>query len=290
MMRRIEPLITWVAIALVVTTCPWIVLADDSNEAPARTAEDQLDLLRRDLQQYAIELEADPPVRLTLHETPVLRWTNPARVEEAGAVFLWLHDGRPQVVGTSFTLQSRSGEKKKHSLQSLALSAAAASLDGRVVWHPKVPGISLQLIPDSGVPANTASRRLVEMRAIARKFTVELTPPNKASTHLRFVPQPLYRYASPATGVTDGALFSFAEGTDPEAFLLIEARERDGNTKWHYAFARFNFWSLRASYEQQQVWTAERLSIEGKTLRHALTDPRMRDRTYISYSVPDSTD
>ena len=36
--------------------------------------------------------------------------------------------------------------------------------------------------------------------------------------------QPLYRYGGDDSGVLDGGLFVFVQGTDPEVFLLIEAR------------------------------------------------------------------
>ena len=38
------------------------------------------------------------------------------------------------------------------------------------------------------------------------------------------MPQPLLRYAAPDSGVIDGAVFAFAEATDPEALLILEAR------------------------------------------------------------------
>ena len=47
---------------------------------------------------------------------------------------------------------------------------------------------------------------------------------------LRLLPKPLYRYERPdgPTSSSDGALFAFVLGTDPEVFLLLEAADRPG--------------------------------------------------------------
>jgi hypothetical protein len=52
-------------------------------------------------------------------------------------------------------------------------------------------------------------------------------------TELRLLSTPVYRYQ------VDGALFAFvcAVATDPEAFLLLEARKTDEGPRLHYAFA-----------------------------------------------------
>jgi hypothetical protein len=48
----------------------------------------------------------------------------------------------------------------------------------------------------------------------------------------------------------DGGLYAFVAGTDPEAFLLLEAREESGSGKsWHYALARMNCDALTAKLD-----------------------------------------
>ena len=51
---------------------------------------------------------------------------------------------------------------------------------------------------------------------------------------LRLLTQPIYKYETADSG---GALFAFVEGTDPEVFLMIEARTVDAGSVWHYALA-----------------------------------------------------
>jgi hypothetical protein len=69
--------------------------------------------------------------------------------------------------------------------------------------------------------------------------------------------------------VVDGGLFAFTKGTDPDAFLLIEAREKKDDVGWRFAFARFNgscVW--RAVLKGNEVWQVDRLP--GKTI----SDPK----------------
>ena len=86
---------------------------------------------------------------------------------------------------------------------------------------------------------------------------------------LRLLPAPIHRYASEKRGFTDGAIFAFARGTDPEAFLLIEARKGADGPEWQFAFARFNgHCSLRALRGDREVWQAELLDVK------VITDPK----------------
>jgi hypothetical protein len=80
---------------------------------------------------------------------------------------------------------------------------------------------------------------------------------------LRLLTTPVYRYASEKQAVTDGALFAFARGTDPEVFLLIEARQGDDAVQWQYALARFvGHAALRAEHDGREIWKVDRLPTE----------------------------
>ncbi len=53
------------------------------------------------------------------------------------------------------------------------------------------------------------------------------------------LPQPVYRYSDPNTGLIDGSLFLFAIGTNPEVFLFVECHGKDGEPRaWQYGVAR----------------------------------------------------
>src|SRR5262249_6039034 len=65
--------------------------------------------------------------------------------------------------------------------------------------------------------------------------------------------QPLHRYQSSDSEWIDGAVFGFVLGTDPEAFLLIEARRDVETTKWQYGLARMNNDSMAFSHNGREI-------------------------------------
>jgi hypothetical protein len=98
------------------------------------------------------------------------------------------------------------------------------------------------------------------MRDISRRFTARLTHPQKGSTALRLLTQPVYRYEQAGGDVLDGALFAFGQGTDPEVFLFVEAEKMAAAPKWRYALARMNMFQLQVSLDDQEVWKADEMS------------------------------
>jgi hypothetical protein len=103
------------------------------------------------------------------------------------------------------------------------------------------------------------------MRALAARYSLSAEY-GKVKEDLRLLTTPVYRYASGKQGVADGAMFAFARGTDPEAFLLLEARKGKDGPEWQYAFARFvGHASLRATREDREVWQVDALSTKVNT-------------------------
>ena len=118
------------------------------------------------------------------------------------------------------------------------------------------------------------------MRSICRDFAASSVSSQSERTELRLLPQPLYRYQSKNADVIDGALFSFvcSVGTDPEVFLLLEARKVDDGMRWHYSLARFSHMNLFVTYKDREVWQAVR--DEKDTIAHSA------DNTYWLFHEP----
>ena len=86
-------------------------------------------------------------------------------------------------------------------------------------------------------PADDQPKRLRQIRDLLKRITASEFYDGKHYT-LRLLPHPIDRYADPASGVVDGAIFIYANGTNPEILLLIEARPRAaGPPAWSYAAA-----------------------------------------------------
>ena len=254
------------------------------TSVPAKTAEaEAIEGFKKGAAAYDIRLAdaANSPVRLS--PQPLLHWSNPARTNEDGAVFLWLKDGRPEVIGSIFTYKLTE-VRTKHEFQSLATVPLSARFGDALAWQAPTAGVTFRPVPGAAAPAETARLRGTQLKSLAREFSAQLTNERDEATVLRLLPQPLYRYERETKAVLDGAIFSFALGTDPEAILLLEARPgADGETPtWEYAFARFHFDGVTARHRDQDVFRVER---DGSQLSTRLGDPASRDKIYVTYHV-----
>jgi hypothetical protein len=141
-----------------------------------------------------------------------------------------------------------------HEFQSLSKGTFSLERDGQPVWHPRKPGVEFQPVPDAPPPAETAVGRLQQMRAIAETFTAADDFEGKSRWELRLLAKPLHRYGKPDTEILDGALFAFVHGTDPEVWLLVEARSADSGYAWHFALAPMTGYAVQVSRNGQAIW------------------------------------
>jgi hypothetical protein len=159
-----------------------------------------------------------------------------------------------------------------------------AEFQSRLIWSPKSAGVKFAPVPGADPPAEDARRRLTQMRALARQFSLTMVDLQEDKSELRLMTQPLMRYQPTAGPVVDGAIFAFAVATDPEALLILEARQHAGSLRWEYAFARFHFVTLSAEHSGKEVWRVE----PDKDMMRTVfgNDPQQRDKVYYSVLKP----
>jgi|SRR5579863_6393813 len=147
-------------------------------------------------------------------------------------------------------------------MHSLSLAGLSAERDGVLRWQPTKAGIALNDVPDAPSPAESAPRRLQQMRTLAGGFSAQLddlrTSAKGERQELRLLAQPLYRYPAGEGELLDGALFAIVMGTDPEVFLLLEARRASEKITWQYGLARMNDCAMTVSYKDHEVWHCEK--------------------------------
>jgi hypothetical protein len=145
----------------------WLALAQqDAVKSPPgtiaqpKTASHAVERFKAEAEEYDIRLDSRPKDRLLLRKEPLLRWDNPARTGEDGALFVWTLDGRPEVIGTIFTYRYKDVIRRKHEYHSLATGPLVADFRGQRVWAPRTAGIKLQPLPSAPPPAPAARERL----------------------------------------------------------------------------------------------------------------------------------
>jgi hypothetical protein len=190
---------------------------------------------------------------LQLEPRALLQWSNPVLGSFHGSVFIWTAKGRPEVVASIYKKYVPPPLHLGIEFHSLIEGPAKAERDGHADWSPVRGGVTFRPVPGAPVPADTAARRLRQIRALAAEFSATKTDRKAVSRPLRLLTQPVYRYESAESG---GALFAFVEGTDPEVFLLIESRAGDKGAAWHYALARMNSVEFHVAQRGREVWSA----------------------------------
>ncbi len=192
----------------------------------------------------------------TLRKDPVLKWFNPTVGEIHGNVFLWTVNERPVAVGSLFKWFSPHTHMS-HEFHSLAEVSLAARYGEREVWRTSKAGVSFSPFPDAPQPAATATRRFLQMRELAKGFSATKTERDGNQTELRLLPQPAYRYAAAQEKIIDGGLFVLVQGTDPEVFILLEARGDADKSQWMFAPARMNSVAFSVRYRDKAIWSVE---------------------------------
>jgi hypothetical protein len=189
---------------------------------------------------------------------PALRWTNPAAGRVYGNTYVWLQNGRPVAVGSLFRnfhpWNTLNGE-----LAALGGAKLVAKRGEKVMWQPKGEW-KWQPVPGAPAPAATAGQRLVQMRALAGEFAVELLDTRNVrkgdEQTPRLLPKPLFRYDLEKSKTLDGALFAFVLGTDPELLLLVEADTAAEKPEWRFGVTRMNRDAIRLKHKDEKVWEA----------------------------------
>jgi hypothetical protein len=233
--------------------------ADRLESSEKQNIEAALSISREAAGKYDFEIRdaVRPP---TLREQPILRWSNPERGQIYGNVFLWTQQGRPVVVGSLFKWFSPFTHMS-HEFHSLSEAEFQGVYDGQTVWRCPAVGITFAAIPDAPAVGSTAAARLTQMRQMARQFSARTTDREGLQIELRLLTQPVYRYElTPGAGdPSDGALFAFVQGTDPELWLLLEARPSEKRDAWQFALARMNSIAVDVECNSMKIWHRDAL-------------------------------
>src|SRR5262245_24835692 len=249
--RRNAPL-TMLAIAAL---CASSLAGDENDKAEEARRARQLDKMKRSAANYSLSTAGEAARALKFIDTPALRWTNPIAGARDGTVFLWIDRGRPQAILQLFTYDE---DHFTHEWQSLSEGPLSAEREGQATWSPEEPGARFRELPGAGPPAGPPAARLRQMQALAEKFSATFTGFAQSPTpvELRLLTQPLWRYEQDVDPERiDGAQFALAQGTDPQALVLLEARVSAAQRRWHYAVARMASGSITARYGEQEVFS-----------------------------------
>jgi hypothetical protein len=254
-----------------------VVLGLLVSSACALSADDEQDGHRRlEFMRAAVESlvpessELKSKAALTAAPKPLLRYSDPTRggVKEPvnvlvdGGVWRLGAEGRPTALVTVELYQAPNGSRVL-AYEFLSLTEAKFSLKHkteRVRWDATGSALELKELPDAPKPAATPTARLAQMRQLVRRFAATERYMNE-SVDCRLIAQPIDRYHSDAEKIADGAIFAFANGTNPEIGVVFES---DGD-RWRYGVLRFSSTEMTVTLDGRQVAAFEHYNARGRT-------------------------
>jgi hypothetical protein len=219
------------------------------DEPPGKAEDESRKTLERIVKGYQLFHGANA-VPLEMEPEPVLRWPNSTRDTHEGATFVWTLNGRPEAIGCVW----ENGGYWAHAFHSLSDGKLVARHNRVTIWQTDKPGLEFTRFPEAPEPADSAAKRLVQMKELSRRFRCGLTEVGRKSEELRFLPHPLYRYKTERKDLIDGGLFAFVQGTDPEVVLVLEAAQHDGKSEWRYAITRRTGMAVEADLDGKPIW------------------------------------
>jgi len=213
---------------------------------------------QREAAEYDMYLGGSEGEKLEFLEKAVFRWAAPMTQNEFnGVIFVWTHAGRPEVLGSIWSVASKQVKGRRniaHTFHSLAEQPLQANRKGEDFWHPTKAGVNFKYLAESPVPARSPAQRRLQIRSLSREFSAVQEARDRQET-LQMQPRPIYEYETP---VGSGAIFTFLRDWDPEVMLMIEARETSEGPRWHFEAIRFCALGVQMKYQGKEVWRYER--------------------------------
>jgi hypothetical protein len=247
-------------IVLLALSCASLLAQDQESDEALRKA--RLAAMEQTIAGFEVRSDAIKDKHdLTFVAKPLLRYSDPTRgLAEATNVLLdagvWRlgEAGRPTALVT-LEIYRAGDDLSILSYEFAALTEHKFALRHKqnegVVWDAAGSAVKMAPLADAPAPAKGAAGRLTQMRQLARRFSVREKLREGIVVECRLLAQPIDRYAAADEGLVDGAIFAFANGTNPELGLLLEC---DGE-RWSYGAVRLSAAESILSLDDREIAT-----------------------------------
>jgi hypothetical protein len=227
-------------------------------EAPAevrKSAEQLVDGLELE------SLQGENWAKVKRIERPLLFYTDPTRADESGFLWAWGDKGRPVALVEIFQ-KATSRNVWIVGVCNTSGGKLRAGRAGGPWWLENDSDIAFKDVPVAPPVGGEPALRQRQMKLLAQMFTAhEIYNPNNTRYDLRRLDRPLHTYQDADAGIVDGGLFAFANGTNPEILLFVEARQtkaKGSKPVWQFGVGRSANAELHLEYEGKEVYSAPR--------------------------------
>jgi hypothetical protein len=234
---------------------------DDTGSKP------RMALMQATIEAFVPSTEtASLRANLAFADKPLLRYSDPTRGLTDENVLLdatvWRLGRRGRPLGlVTLEIYRSTAEQGILAYEFASLSEARFTIErtGRadarpIAWDATGSALTVKRLEGGPPPAKSAPGRLTQMRTLARRFSVHETV-NDTVIECRLLSQPIDRYDSAAEEIDDGALFAFANGTNPEVGLALET----GKDGWTYGLVRLSAAASTVKLDEREVARYEKV-------------------------------
>jgi hypothetical protein len=245
-------------LAALVPVAVVVALADGRAQAPAETSD-----VRKAAEQLVDSLEPESLqgeawVKAKRIARPLLIYTDPTRGDDSGFLWAWSNKGRPLAVAEMFQKTTNKFVWDIHICNTSGVRLRAGRM-GAPWWLENDSDIAFKDVPAAPPLGAEPALRQRQMKLLAQNFTAYTMFRDGVRTDLRRLDRPLHSYRDEEAGILEGGLFAFANGTNPEMLLFIEARQGKGKSSkpvWQFGVSRATYGQLHAEYEGKEVYFA----------------------------------
>lgn len=253
-----------------------------AEESPGEAAKNRLNVMQAaigDLSTSSADIKL--PDRLRFTARPLLRYNDQTRGLLDAAIWRLGQAGRPLAFVT-LELYDSGNNAQMLSYEFVSLTADGFEMKSArgPKWSPHSTDLKLIPLLDAPPPATTGRARLVQFRQIAQRFSAHEKLADEA-VECRLLPQPIDRYSDDDAGILDGAVFAFANGTNPEVGLVLECTLQ----AWSCGAFRLSSAEIVASLDGKTFFTVE----EVNSLREPVAASYYATRHRVDSILPPSS-
>jgi hypothetical protein len=254
--ERILATLGFALLAVVMLAAGPACIASGQERGDDAEAKRAAEFLQASAEALHIEAEEADASRLALRKSPLFKYSDPARGYSAAGIWRLGQTGRPQaLVSLEYWLRGETDEPRlTYELVSLTNTRFTVS-SARAKLPAEGPAAKFAAISQGEKPATGEKQRLVQLRALARRFAASEKHRGDFSA-LRLLPQPIDRYDDAEHDIVDGGLFVFVYGTNPEAALWLEA----GKDGWRYSLSRMSWAEVVVEFDGKEIARFEQLT------------------------------
>lgn len=244
------------------------LVADDKPTPAAKDKAAHLERMKQLAQNIRVfEVVGNQRVAAKLVDRPVLAYRDDTRKQHDSTMWIFgvpsdsegraAASGRPTAIIAIEHYPSRPKQSEwLYEIASLSTSQIAAERSPVLQWGARKPGLELKALANAPAPAEKPTVRLAQMREMRRRFAAHEREGTDGRVELHPLSTPLYRYQDPPQGIIDGAVFAFANGTNPEVLWIIEAHGKPGTSpSWQFGLVQMTGAGVHVALDDQEIWT-----------------------------------